>query len=116
MGQHLKKLQEELKETEFEIENLQEKIEALKQKKELLQQQLQEVIETSGKVCPVCGYTELEEEARFCGNCGARLEKEEASEAWETQQVETCPFCGEPLKPKARFCVSCGRVIREHSL
>ena len=70
MGQHLKKLQEELKETEFEIENLQEKIEALKQKKELLQQQLQEVIETSGKVCPVCGYTELEEEPDSVGTVG----------------------------------------------
>ena len=83
-------------------------------------------------MCPLCGFTELEEGARFCGNCGAPLVDlwaeeeteepagdEEQEELWEApaeEPVKRCAFCGEVLKPEARFCVGCGRVVRERSV
>lgn len=133
MEQRIQALREELREIELQIEVLQ-------QKKELLQRQLEETSEESekmspeegGRVCPICGFTELEEGARFCGNCGAPLGDlwaeeeteepagdEEQEELWEApaeEPVKHCAFCGEVLKPEARFCVGCGRVVRERSV
>lgn len=112
MGQDVEQLQEELKEIELQLE-------ALQKQKEFLQLQIQELAKSKGKACPVCGFTGLAENARFCENCGARLEEEQEKqedfleEAQDSPQTETCPFCGETLKPGTRFCVSCGRVVRE---
>ena len=44
--------------------------------------------------CPQC-QTENPERARFCEDCGARLEFR-------------CPHCGEAATPGKRFCASCG--------
>ena len=44
--------------------------------------------------CPRC-QTDNPERARFCEDCGARLEFK-------------CPHCGEAATPGKRFCASCG--------
>src|SRR5215831_18273930 len=44
--------------------------------------------------CPQC-QAENPERARFCEDCGARLEFQ-------------CPHCGEAATPGKRFCASCG--------
>ncbi|MBC7257093.1 MAG: zinc ribbon domain-containing protein [Chloroflexi bacterium] len=50
--------------------------------------------------CPSCGHA-VREGAKFCDNCGARLEM-------------TCPQCGHTLRPGAKFCDHCGaKVIEE---
>jgi class 3 adenylate cyclase/tetratricopeptide (TPR) repeat protein len=47
--------------------------------------------------CPSCS-AEWPEGARFCGACGATLDR-------------SCEACGEPLPPGARFCLSCGTPV-----
>src|SRR3954447_9302881 len=44
--------------------------------------------------CPQC-QAERPERARFCEDCGARLEF-------------NCPHCGEAATPGKKFCASCG--------
>ena len=47
--------------------------------------------------CAACG-TENPPGARFCMNCGARLERR-------------CPNCNTKAQPEARFCMSCGTAL-----
>jgi class 3 adenylate cyclase len=47
--------------------------------------------------CPRCA-AEWPDGARFCGECGAALER-------------PCPACGVPVPPAARFCLSCGAAV-----
>ena len=47
--------------------------------------------------CPRCGHGNAAE-ARFCADCGARLEP-------------ACPKCGTELRPGARFCHECGEPV-----
>ena len=47
--------------------------------------------------CVACG-TENPPDARFCMNCGARLDRR-------------CPSCGTKAPPDARFCMSCGTAL-----
>jgi class 3 adenylate cyclase len=47
--------------------------------------------------CPRC-QAENDAGARFCGDCGARLEA-------------VCPSCGTPLTPGKKFCRSCGVAL-----
>ena len=47
--------------------------------------------------CAACG-TENPPGARFCMNCGARLERR-------------CPSCNTKAQPEARFCMSCGTAL-----
>src|SRR5262245_2961308 len=47
--------------------------------------------------CPRC-QAENETGARFCEDCGARLEV-------------TCPSCGTPITPGKKFCRSCGAAL-----
>ncbi len=51
--------------------------------------------------CPKCG-NELEENARFCGKCGAPV---------KLRKVAICPGCGNELKKGARFCTRCGTQV-----
>ena len=44
--------------------------------------------------CPACGFLNLEE-ARFCNQCGTKLEK-------------SCPACGQVNPPGSKFCHACG--------
>ncbi len=48
-------------------------------------------------LCPACS-TANPEGARFCQNCGARLE-------------QPCRNCGATLAPDAKYCHSCGRPV-----
>jgi class 3 adenylate cyclase/tetratricopeptide (TPR) repeat protein len=47
--------------------------------------------------CPRC-QAENDAGARFCGDCGARLEA-------------ACPGCGTPVTPGKKFCRSCGAAV-----
>lgn len=47
-------------------------------------------------LCPVCN-TELEPNAKFCFNCGAKISNK-----------KTCPKCGAENSGEARFCSMCG--------
>ena len=47
--------------------------------------------------CPQC-QAENAAAARFCEDCGARLER-------------TCPGCGEAVTPGKKFCRSCGASL-----
>jgi len=47
--------------------------------------------------CPRC-QSQNREGARFCEDCGARLEL-------------ACPNCGEGLTPGKKFCASCGTAV-----
>src|SRR5262245_7839633 len=47
--------------------------------------------------CPRC-QAEKPAEARFCEDCGARLDA-------------ACPGCGTPLTPGKKFCRSCGAAL-----
>ncbi|MBI2878147.1 MAG: zinc ribbon domain-containing protein, partial [Candidatus Rokubacteria bacterium] len=47
--------------------------------------------------CPRC-QTPNSEGARFCEECGARLEL-------------TCPSCGQPVGAGKKFCRSCGAAL-----
>lgn len=49
--------------------------------------------------CTKCGQ-DLAEGAKFCSNCGTRVEKQ--------QDHTFCTTCGARLEPSARFCPSCG--------
>jgi class 3 adenylate cyclase/tetratricopeptide (TPR) repeat protein len=46
--------------------------------------------------CPRCA-AQNQEDARFCEDCGVRLEL-------------SCPSCGQPVTPGKKFCRSCGAV------
>ena len=60
--------------------------------------------------CPVCG-AELAEHAKFCANCGAKVE-EPSPQVVEAEVVPSvCPQCGAELEPKARFCIQCGAKV-----
>jgi predicted amidophosphoribosyltransferase len=47
--------------------------------------------------CPRC-QAENDAGARFCEDCGARLEV-------------ACPSCGTPVTPGKKFCRSCGAAL-----
>jgi class 3 adenylate cyclase/tetratricopeptide (TPR) repeat protein len=51
--------------------------------------------------CPRC-QVENDAGARFCEDCGARLEA-------------ACPSCGTPVKPGKKFCRSCGAALTPES-
>lgn len=52
-----------------------------------------------GKACPACGHVNPPE-AKFCLECGARL------------GVPVCPDCGTQLPGGTKFCPNCGRKIQ----
>lgn len=57
--------------------------------------------------CPVCGGA-IADDDKFCGTCGASLEKPEEPEA---PVIAYCPNCGTPVKPTDYFCVNCGTKL-----
>lgn len=56
-----------------------------------------EKLESAGAVCPECGE-KIVPGAKFCLNCGHRLSA-------------TCPNCHKPLAPGAKFCPECGTKV-----
>lgn len=51
--------------------------------------------------CPVCG-ADCPPEAKFCRNCGTKLE-----------QKEFCKSCGAELRPGGKFCRNCGASVND---
>ena len=77
--------------------------------------------------CPICG-TELPAKAKFCHNCGSKIEALNTNEiicphcgkktikgkfCLECGQLlaSVCPKCGAELPPNAKFCLECGEKI-----
>lgn len=58
--------------------------------------------------CQFCG-TELEDNALFCHECGAKVGTYPADEVEE--QVRTCSSCGAELNPGVKFCSQCGASV-----
>ncbi|MCD8181619.1 MAG: YARHG domain-containing protein [Firmicutes bacterium] len=52
--------------------------------------------------CTNCG-NELQNNARFCDNCGAKAEP--------ISEAAYCPNCGKPLEAGAEFCGECGASV-----
>ena len=59
--------------------------------------------------CPNCNAP-LEDDARFCANCGAAITPAEQAAAPETAAPETifCPHCGEQTSAAFEYCEHCG--------
>lgn len=53
--------------------------------------------------CPKC-KNQLNDNAKFCGKCGTKIEQAAPQPAAEN----ACVKCGNPLKPGAKFCGKCG--------
>lgn len=67
--------------------------------------------------CNQCG-TQLEQDAKFCHNCGAPCDQEtqdktkgSSMEAGSSEAVEHCLKCGAPLFPDEAFCNQCGAPV-----
>lgn len=58
------------------------------------------------KICPSCGRS-MEDDARFCENCGAALPDE------TPQAVRFCFNCGQKLTADAMFCPYCGTAAQK---
>ncbi len=63
------------------------------------------------KRCTECG-AQVQRLAKFCPQCGAKLEieveVEEEEIGEEVPEIEICPNCGTERKDQSRFCESCG--------
>ena len=59
--------------------------------------------------CVSCG-AELAETARFCSDCGAKVE-EPSIEVVEAEVVPPCSNCGAEMVPEAAFCDQCGTKV-----
>ena len=64
------------------------------------QQQPQSAAQPAGGFCPACGQP-VAAGAKFCANCGQKLEVAPA-----------CPACGQPVTPGAKFCPNCGQKLQ----
>ncbi|WP_321339540.1 zinc ribbon domain-containing protein [Breoghania sp.] len=62
-----------------------------------------------GRTCPICGHA-VADDARFCTECGHRLELEETTSE-PTISAKHCPKCGAEVPPDARFCTQCGAPL-----
>ena len=56
---------------------------------------------STAQTCPNCQES-LSAMARFCGHCGAEVEK---------LRLTACPQCGEAVNPGAQFCGGCGSKL-----
>ena len=62
------------------------------------------------KRCPGCN-AQVQRLAKFCPQCGAKLELETEAEeapAEEPAEIEICPNCGAERADNVRFCEGCG--------
>lgn len=75
------------------------------------------------RTCPSC-HAVNEDVARFCENCGARLEEKPLADETkyydrplddETQMYELrhCPACGMVNEMEAKFCAACGEALED---
>lgn len=59
-------------------------------------------------ICPECG-AEVNRSSKFCGKCGAQMERKALERA---DEPKTCPACGEPIDDDMVFCGSCGNKLK----
>jgi RNA polymerase subunit RPABC4/transcription elongation factor Spt4 len=69
----------------------------------------EDVAALSLRSCPQCAV-QLPEKSRFCPECGAKLDAQEATAAKPPQPavIAKCTKCGTALEPGSKFCLSCG--------
>jgi len=63
--------------------------------------------------CPHCGKI-IATGAKFCPNCGGKIEQAAPAAAPAAEQSaaqRACPRCGQPLEENAAFCTSCGTKV-----
>lgn len=60
-----------------------------------------------GTICPSC-QTPNEMDAKFCGGCGAKVEK---AVEMESDSSEACVSCSELVSPDANYCHCCGTKV-----
>ena len=60
-------------------------------------------------ICRQCG-TENNDAAKFCRECGAKLEQPQPQAA---PQGSFCPSCGTQNSPESVFCRNCGTKLKE---
>lgn len=56
--------------------------------------------------CPFC-HEKIEEDAKFCSNCGSNLTEKED----EKKTTKACYNCGQELPIEAKFCAKCGERL-----
>src|SRR5215469_3219438 len=61
-------------------------------------------------ICTFCGTENLAEN-RFCGMCGARLERRKAERRVNPNKSTKCAACGHVSEPGYKFCGMCGVSI-----
>ena len=78
-------------------------------------------IDDNARFCPECGNkieklqfcancgAKLEEGATFCSNCGEKIE----SFPTASQEKRECPYCGEEILATAKKCKHCGEWLEE---
>lgn len=59
------------------------------------------------KTCPACGKA-LEDDAKFCGGCGSRIEAPAPAPA-----AVFCPNCGTRMTDDSAFCPNCGTSVKQ---
>ncbi|MDR3258460.1 MAG: zinc ribbon domain-containing protein [Fusobacteriaceae bacterium] len=91
-----------IKSAEEEITELQNRIAALKTD-----------LKTThiNKKCPICGIENINE-AKFCKECGAKLEKMEESTI--EKETTVCAQCGMVNNTDAKFCQGCGENLEKN--
>ncbi len=72
----------------------------------------EQAADEEGLVCPSCGKVNSGA-ARFCCECGTRLEekKEEAAPDEERVEPKVCPNCQAVVQDGVKFCSECGTKI-----
>lgn len=99
-------------ELETDAENIRKVLEVLKCAKEEEIAIQEELDKPQVYLCPNCN-TQSVPGAKFCHECGAKLESEdgEALETVEDKELRECPYCGNILKPQTKFCGKCGTPV-----
>lgn len=90
-----------------EIAQAQSAIDDIKEKKEaalLNKTPVNKANESMQRKCTSCG-TFNRNEAKFCCNCGIKLEE------IEVPKIMTCPSCGVEVKENYKFCKGCGTKL-----
>jgi hypothetical protein len=62
--------------------------------------------------CKECGTELKNEEAKFCGGCGAKAVREREDADGEHGY---CPYCGDALAEEQKFCVKCGGNVEQRT-
>ena len=72
-------------------------------------------LESGGKICPSCGFTNSYLARNLCERCGVpltstRLQATERREMTGTEEVAYCYYCGATMPTDPVFCRKCGKT------